>query len=175
MAAIRPPEKAVFFAGILASGGEELALAAAALEHVFGAANRASRVWPFDHTDYYLKEIGPAPVRAFLAWTDPFPTDEIAGRKIATNTLERALAVSVASGLPRPINLDPGYLTPAKLVLASAKNYAHRIHLRDNIYAEVTLQYRQGRFLPLPWTFPDYASERYHPFFLELRRELETP
>ncbi len=170
MAIPRPPEKAAFFSGILAAGAELLPAAREALEGAFGPARMASGVFPFAHTEYYRDELGEAPVRMFLAWTEPYPTDALAGAKRATNALESELARRFGGG--RPINLDPGYLTQAKLVLASAKNFAHRIHLRDNIYAELTLQYRHGRFHALPWTFPDFADDRYHPFFLALREKI---
>lgn len=172
MATPRAPEKALFFVGILASGRRELAAAAAALVDEFGMPDRCSLVWPFDNTGYYLDELGPQPLRAFAAWLPPYGTDDIAAKKIATNAMETTLAGRLGGRFSRPVNLDPGYLTQAKVVLASAKNYAHRIHLRENIYAEVTLQYRGGRLHTLPWTFPDYASGRYDRFFLELRSVL---
>ncbi len=172
MAIPRPPERALFFVGILASGRRELAVAADALEQEFGSAHSGSLIWPFDGTDYYRDELGPAPVRAFLAWDGLFPSECAGRRKIATNRLEQELASAIGGAFSRPVNLDPGYLTLAKVVLASAKNYAHRIHLHDSIYAEVTLQYRGGRFHSLPWTFPDYASGRYDGFFRELRKRI---
>lgn len=173
MAIPKALEKAIFFVGILAAGRRELHLAARTLESEFGAPSAGSVVWPFDNTDYYRNELGPEPCRAFLAFPGLFPTDAVGRRKIATNRMETELAAAAGGRLARPVNLDPGYLTLAKLVLASAKNYAHRIHLHDGIYAEVTLQYRQGKFHSLPWTFPDYASGRYDGFFLSLRRTLE--
>jgi hypothetical protein len=172
MATPRPPEHALFFVGILASGTRELAHAADALGREFGAPAVGSPIWSFDNTAYYLDELGSAPVRAFLAWDGLFPSDQVGHRKIITNRLETELSAVLGGSLSRPVNLDPGYLTLAKIVLASAKNYAHRVHLHDSIYAEVTLQYKQGRFHTLPWTFPDYASGRYDAFFLGLRRRL---
>lgn len=174
MAVPGSPEKAVFFCGVLAADEGLLAVAREGLESLFGRAERASPVFPFLHTDYYRDELGSAPVRMFLAWPGLYPTERVAEAKIATNALEIELARRAGGESARPLNLDPGYLTLAKLVLASAKNYAHRIHLHDNIYAEVTLQYRQGRFHALPWTFPDFADERYHPFFLGLREKIPT-
>ena len=72
----------------------------------------------------------------------------------------------------RPINLDPGYVDSPKLVLASMKNFAHRVYLGSGVYAEVTLLHRRGRWTPLEWTFPDYASGRYWPFLDQVRRRL---
>lgn len=69
----------------------------------------------------------------------------------------------------RPINIDPGYINESRLVLASTKDFSHRIYLRDGIYAEVTLNYRRGRYESFPWTFPDYKSSDYQNFFLKVR------
>jgi hypothetical protein len=72
-------------------------------------------------------------------------------------------------GVQRPVNLDPGYLEQSKIVLASTKNFFHRILISRGIYAEVTLHYQGKRWNSFPWTFPDYDSEKYHPFFTALR------
>lgn len=172
MATPRAPEKAVMFVGVLASNRECLTVAAQALTGQFGMPDRASIVWPFENTDYYLEELGENPIRVFFAWTRLFSTDDIAKIKITTNAIELKLAEKIGGSLSRPVNLDPGYLTCAKLVLASAKNFSHRIHLHDNIYAEVTLQYRGKCFHTLPWTFPDYGAGKYDDFFLALRKVL---
>jgi hypothetical protein len=70
----------------------------------------------------------------------------------------------------RRVDVDPGYLTRTKLVLATTKDYAHRVYLGRGIYAEVTLSYRQGAFHPWPWTYPDYASPEYAPQLEAMRR-----
>lgn len=72
--------------------------------------------------------------------------------------------------IKRPVNIDPGYINESRLILASTKDFSHRIYLRDGIYAEVTLKYRRGRYESFPWTFPDYQSPEYQNFFLETRR-----
>ena len=71
------------------------------------------------------------------------------------------------------VNLDPGYLTTAKLVLATTKDFGHRVYLRDGIYAESTLHYIDGRWEPWPWTYPDYAGPRYHAFFERVRERFK--
>ena len=73
---------------------------------------------------------------------------------------------------PRPLNLDPGYITAAKLVLASTKDHAHRIYLQDGIYAEVTLAYRHRAWQPLEWTYPDYRRADFQEFFTRCREFL---
>jgi hypothetical protein len=93
--------------------------------------------------------------------------------KHATNAIEAEFAASAGpGGPPRPVNLDVGYVDSPKLVLASMKNFAHRLYLGRGVYAEVTLLYRRGLWTPLEWTFPDYASGRYWPFLEEVRRRL---
>jgi len=70
------------------------------------------------------------------------------------------------------VNLDPGYVTPAKLVLASCKDYTHRAYLARGVYAEPTLAYTGGRWQAHPWTYPDYRTAEYHAFFDRLRDRL---
>ena len=95
-----------------------------------------------------------------------------------TNEIEAEFArrgTAAAEGGPeRPINLDPGCVGPAKLILASMKDFAHRIYLGRGVYAEITLMYRKGRWEALPWTFPDFASGRYDEFLTEVRRRLRS-
>jgi hypothetical protein len=90
----------------------------------------------------------------------------LAAIKLSTNDLERAWSVDGR----RRVNLDPGYVSLSKLVLATTKNHGHRVYLRDGIYAEVTLRYREGAFCPWPWTYPDYATAAYCALFGQIRR-----
>lgn len=166
-------DNARFFVGMLASDRRALAEACGALEAEFGRPLFAMRAMPFTFTSYYADELGGAPVRSFLAFPGRFDAGLLADAKIRANRLEAELAGRLANGLPRPVNLDPGYLTQAKLVLASAKNFSHRIYLGKGIFAELTLRYAGGGFKAYPWTFPDYASGRYFPFFLALRRTFD--
>ena len=73
---------------------------------------------------------------------------------------------------PRPLNLDPGYLTEAKLVLATTKDRDHRLYLSRGIFAEVTLHFHRGTWEARPWTYPDYQRADYHEFFLRCREYL---
>src|SRR5262249_32139446 len=133
----------------------------------FGAVDLRSERFPFDQTDYYEREMGTAIERQFLAIEPLIAADALAGIKVETNRLEAELAAGGA--LARPVNLDPGYLEQAKVVLASTKNFYHRIQLRDGIYAEVTLHWEGGEWRPFPWTFPDFRGGRYFEFFAALR------
>jgi len=132
-----------------------------------------SPAFPFDQTDYYTPTMGPGLVKVFWAFERPFDPAGLAGVKLAANRWEQEYAEQGAHPEPRPLNLDPGYLTPAKLVLASTKDFAHRIYLGRGIYAEITLFYRRGRWEGHEWTFPDYRREEYHRFFSQCRELLD--
>ncbi|MDR3211228.1 MAG: DUF4416 family protein [Planctomycetota bacterium] len=170
MAVNREPEKTAFFVGVLAASPDILPNVEARLVDKFGPVQERMPDLPFTYTDYYARELGPDPRRSFLAFTLDFDPESLAEAKITTNQLEIELAEG--SSWPRPVNLDPGYLAPGKVILASCKDYSHRLYLCRGVYAEVTLQYRDNAFQTLPWTFPDYASGAYFPFFLALRGKL---
>ena len=119
-------------------------------------------------THYYDEEMGTPIYRRFLAFSELMDASAIAGIKIKTNNLESEFS-SQFPATRRPANLDPGYLEQSKIVLASTKNYSHRILVSAGIYAEVTLLFQDGEWCALPWTFPDYKSSRYHPYFSALR------
>ena len=75
--------------------------------------------------------------------------------KLTTNRLEEQWATPEGN---RRINIDPGYLCLQHVVLATTKGYTHRPYLRDGIYADLTLIYRDKSFQPLEWTYPDYRQ-----------------
>jgi hypothetical protein len=142
----------------------------AALASRWGTADFGSELLPFAHTAYYAPEFGAELVRRIWAFEPLVDPARLAGIKGETNALEQRWSEQGR----RRVNLDPGYVSQAKLVLATTKNHGHRIYLGDGIYAEVTLQYREGAFRPWPWTYPDYASRRYCALFEEIRRRYVT-
>ena len=140
----------------------------------FGAVDLASPVLDFDFTDYYEREMGPGLKRQLVSFERKIDPGEIAAIKLATNGLEEALA-PLDTSVARPINLDPGYICGSKLVLASAKDRSQRVYVGHGIYVEITLEFRKGRFRPVPTTYRDYASDAYIEFFTEVReRHLES-
>ena len=123
----------------------------------FGPIDYKSRVISFDYTDYYEKELGSPLKRNFISFKKPISPEKIAKIKLITNSIEEKLSADKK----RRINIDPGYISDAKLVLATTKDYFHRIYLSRGIYAEVTLKWRKGGFEPSEWTYPDYRSKEY--------------
>ena len=142
---------------------EALPRVAAAVGPVRPAGDR----FPFDLTDYYGEEMGAPLFRRFLAAEAAVPRDALPAVKIALESIEGEMA----SGGRRTVNLDPGLLTAENFILATGKNYAHRIYLGNGVFADLTLVYRKGEFHPLPWTYPDYASGEIRSLLREIRRE----
>jgi hypothetical protein len=135
------------------------------LRQHFGPTDYVSETLPFEHTAYYEPEFGPGLKRRFYAYRDLIDPGSIAQIKRLTNEIESEWQLDGR----RRINLDPGYVSRAKLVLATTKNHGHRIYVGQGIYAEVTLIYRDRDFRPFPWTYPDYASEPYRQILREVR------
>lgn len=143
-------------AGLLSSEPGGLDQARAALSRRWGAPLAQTEAARFLHTDYYTQEMGSELWRQFLVFGALHPAEELADWKLATQQMEQDLGRLPTGG--RRVNIDPGYLAPGKLVLASTKDHQHRIYLRDGIYAEITLRFLHGRFQPWEWTYPDYAE-----------------
>ena len=158
--------------GILACDERALSAAKTRLESALGEIDLVSDIWPFDQTGYYTAEIGPRIIRQFVSFTQLIDPGELADIKHQTNALERELAKSLNLAFPRPVNLDPGIIEPSKLVLATTKNYSHRIYIGKRMYAEVTLVYDKGAWRPLAYTYPDYRSPQYFEFLAKVRGRL---
>jgi Domain of unknown function (DUF4416) len=146
-----------------------LAWARQRLEQAFGPVALASPPFAFDQTRYYELAMGPDLWKQFLAFERLVAADCLADAKRLTNDLEAELAQSQTYPEPRPLNLDPGVLSLGKFLLATTKDQAHRVYLRDGIYAEVTLRFRAGAFEPWPWTYADYRQPAVLAFFQEAR------
>jgi Domain of unknown function (DUF4416) len=138
----------------------------------FGAVALSSGPFEFTETDYYSATMGAGLRKQFFAFERLIDPEALAGTKCRTNEWEAEYAALGSHPEPRPLNLDPGYITSAKLVLASTKDHAHRIYLAEGIYAELTLSYRKRAWLPLEWTYPDYRRGDYQRFFTDCREWL---
>ena len=138
----------------------------------WGPVALASDPFAFVETDYYESSMGTDLVKCFFAYQRLVDPNCLPSVKRQTNAWEAQYAAASDHAESRPLNLDPGYVTPAKLVLASTKDHAHRVYLGEGIYAEVTLNWRQRRWQHQSWTYPDYRREDYQAFFSLCRDEL---
>jgi hypothetical protein len=128
----------------------------AQMESFFGPTDWISKKFIFNRTRYYEKEMGWPLYRRFISFSKLISPDSIVDIKLATNKVENEYRFNNK----RRINIDPGYISLERLVLATGKNYIHRIYLAKGIYADLTLVFHAGTFNPLAWTYPDYRDEK---------------
>ncbi|KJU82310.1 GTP-binding protein [Candidatus Magnetobacterium bavaricum] len=163
-------ESAMLFCGLLYCDVGVCDVAIEALTGAFGRVTLQSEAFQWDYYRHYVSELGHPICRRFIVVEGLFDTGAIADVKRRTNELEYDLSTSGR----RRVNIDPGYITLAKVVLASTKNYAHRVYLRDGIYAEVTLLYNtKGIYIPHLFTYPDYKEPATLKFLLQARKTLK--
>jgi hypothetical protein len=169
---LKDPNPVKLIVGILAANEDCLQTAIEVLTSELGKADLTSDVWPFTQTDYYNKETGENILRQFVSIEQLIDPGELAKIKHQTNKLEQKLATKLNLDLSRPVNLDPGVIESSKLVLATTKNYSHRVYIGGKMYAEVTLIFDKGKWKPFEYTYPDYRQECYHNFFSKVRKRL---
>ncbi len=136
------------------------------LERKFGSIDFESERIDFDFTEYYYPEMGKPLSRRFISFKKLRKPEQFVKIKLDCIKLEKKFAL----GLHRQINIDPGYINEAKLILTTTKDFAHRIYLGKGIYAELTLSYVNDHFSEVPTTFPDYRTSQYKEIFSQIRR-----
>ena len=148
------PPAAALLVGLLAGTPARLESARVLLEAEWGRVALASVPRPWTESAYYDAEMGTGLLRQFLGFEKPVAVDRLAALKRRAIELE----ASLAAGAPvaRPVNIDPGLVDANTLTLASTKRGGHRVWIGEGIWAEITLQFRNGAFQPLPWTYADY-------------------
>lgn len=170
MTAPRPPRPVKFFLGLVYSPLVSLWQLERDLLSRFDFIDQRSTVLEFDaFTDYYATEMGPRLYRAWWSLHRLLPPDQLAEFKLIANELEQQYVMPGGGG--RGVNIDPGYLNESRLVLASCKDFAHRVYLGRGVYAEVSLVYRKDGFAPLEWTYGDYRSPEALRFFQGMRQD----
>lgn len=165
MGQLRRPCKVKLFVGLLFSDKALFQKVKKILERIFGPVDFESDILEFTHTDYYAQELGGNLKRKFLSFARPVGLKNIYKVKLRTNLLEKRFSKSEK----RLVNIDPGYADLSKVVLFSTKDYSHRIYLNNGIFAEATLFYKDKKFNPWPWTYPDYKSQAYVSIFNLIR------
>jgi len=161
-----PPVKLIV--GMIGIDENIFSSAEESLSAKFGIIDFQSDIYPFIYTNYYIKEMGTNLLRKFIAFERLIQPEKIVEIKLFTNELEKEFLFSGTNN--RKINLDPGYVTAAKLILASTKDHIHRIYLQNGIFAEITLWVENKSFQPWQWTYPDYRSQEYIQIFNEIRQ-----
>ena len=133
----------------------------------FGPISYISPSMPFTFTDYYNPEMGEGIERFFISFSRLISPDALADAKTITNAIELDEAVDGK----RKINLDPGLISEASVILATTKNRDQRIAIGQNLYAEVTLIYQNHGFVSFPWTYADYRSDDVQTILIKMRKD----
>jgi uncharacterized protein DUF4416 len=169
MGAIRNLTPVQLFIGILVCDAKFISEIETRLAAAYGPIDHRSAIIPFTFTSYYTREMGQSIDRLFLSFERLIEPDQLPEIKRQTNGIEQEIA-QLQNFVRRPVNLDPGYLEQAKVILASTKNFYHRIYLGKGIFGEVTMHFKNNAYEFFSWTYPDYQSQPYQKFFLELRQ-----
>jgi hypothetical protein len=152
----RPPKAVKLVMSLICSRENDFPSALGRADERYGPVDFVGETLPFDFTDYYAAEMGKGLWRRMVSFEPLIMPDQLVSVKLWTNTQE-VQTLNEQGG--RRVNIDPGYLAASKFILATGKDYTHRIYLGEGIYGDLTLVFQKGAFSPLPWTYPDYASE----------------
>ena len=149
-----PVEATLLFTGALYHKKEYYTAVKESLSGLFGEIAFESPAMAWDNSDYYREELGWPITRTFIFFKDKIDPLILPDIKLATNKIEEEFSINNK----RNINLDPGYMTLSKVVLASTKNYSHRLYIGKGIFAELTLVHTKGSYQPQMFTYRDYAA-----------------
>ncbi len=155
--------------GIIASEEKFFKRAEERLVELYGPLDLTSQLFTFDFTDYYEKQMDQNLKRKFVSFSNLIFPESLGEIKIRTNALEAEIEEDLKARR-RIVNLDPGYMTASALIMATAKDFAHRIPLQHGIYAHLELLFGKNDVRTLNWTYPDFKTEGYQIFLLDARR-----
>jgi len=134
----------------------------------WGRVDSESPAFPFDLTDYYEAEMGPRLDRRFMSFEGLVAPESLPERKLRAIEIEESIRRE--QGRPgRPVNIDPGYLSASALIMATAKDFAHRIPLGRGIYAHLEFLFTRPGVRTLDWTYPDLRRETPQIYFRGVR------
>ncbi|MDA8743678.1 DUF4416 family protein [Rubripirellula amarantea] len=172
MSEVRLVEPVVRICAVITSFADARAWAFKRLETHWGPITDRSAEIPFEAGGFYLDSMGPNLTKTLVAF-EPFEDPgELSEWKVQSNAWEAEYANQSTNMVARPVNLDAGYLSQAKLVLATIKDRDHRIYLRDGIFAEVTLSYVGKKWIHHRWSYPSYRTNEVSDFAMKNRARL---
>ncbi len=157
-------KKVKLFSGVIYSSRQVYEKTGKKLEKIFSFVDLESGEFNFDFTTYYNREMGSPLFRRFISFEKLISPEQLPDIKILTNRIE--IETSIDGN--RVVNLDPGYLSEANVIIATTKNYYHRVPLSKGIYAHMEYVIKRKKLVPLEWTYPDFKTPRYMDFFERL-------
>lgn len=171
MGKIRTPDPVKYFCGVTYSPAVDYNRLIGEISTSFWPVDTVSPIYDFSgFTDYYQQEMGSELKKVFISFRELRSPDELPAIKLRSNRFEQHYAERGT----RTVNLDPGYLELAKLVLATTKNYSHRIYLAQGIYGDIHYVWSKGSYRKQAWTYPDYQQPGIIEYFNRLRDKYRT-
>jgi len=171
MAEAKPFRKRKLIIGLIAGKQEVFQDTEKNLQNLFGSIDMESDMFEFDYTDYYSKQMGGISLnRKFLSFEKLINPERLSKIKITTNQLEQKIRKEFHSS-HRIVNIDPGILDLSSLIMATAKDFSHRIPLSQGIYGHLELLFGKDKVKSISWTYPDFRKKIYHSFFLKARKK----
>ena len=167
MSVPQTPKPAKLVIGIITIESKLIENLVAELASQFGQIDLVSPWMHFDYTTYYEPEMGSPLFRRVFAFKTLVSQGDLSAMKLATNQIENRYSRKGR----RQVNIDPGYMLRERFVLASGKNFSHRVYVGAGIYADLTLIYQKGSFQRLPWTYPDYSDNGMLKFLGQVRNK----
>lgn len=164
----READKVKLFASIFTNEPELINIVLKRLVEQFGRLDMLSEPFDFTDTDYYTQEFGTSIKRRVCSFENLINQEALAGIKRFTNDLEDLFITPDQAGRRR-VNIDPGYVALPRFVLASCKEFSHRIYIGSGVYADLTLRYVGHGYQTLPWTYPDYKGRRILSLITQMR------
>jgi uncharacterized protein DUF4416 len=140
----------------------------------YGAIEDRTEIFLFTFPGPFQREMGENLKKRIICFETLLPIEQLPEVKKFTNDLEWEYREHLQERSRRVINLDPGYLTLSKVLLASTRNYSHHVYLKDGVYGELLLRFHRGALRNLPWTYADYRSHLAHSFFTKVRERYHT-
>jgi hypothetical protein len=171
MAEIKSFKKRKLVIGIMAGEPEVFSITKEELGNIFGPIDMESDFFPFTYTDYYSKQMGGASLlRKFISFGTLIDPETLSEIKIATNRVEEKIRTRLQSP-HRIVNIDPGIINDSSLIMATVKDFSHRVPLQQGIYGHLEFLFGKNEIRILDWTYPDFREETYHSFFLDARKK----
>jgi hypothetical protein len=164
---LRQDTLAYLFFGAFGCSESYLADVRELIEREYGPldSHGVSQVFDFPDAQSYRDTMGTGLKRQFFVCEERHPQDCLAEVKHGAIELEKRITAKRPAAVERPINIDPGIINDCRIILASTKDYSHRIYRGGGIWEEITLMYRDGAYRSLPWTYRDFTNPGYHEFF----------
>jgi len=174
VARIQKPPPGRLVVSIIYSSLDALADSLRVIERKFSRVDCETIEIPCSSQDRYREEMGDNLQRRIFSFEQPVPCDSLPEIKASCHKIEPMFSDCVRDFHFRTVNIDPGILTPDKLVMASHREYNHRLYLGRGVFAQIELVYSHGKFMRLPWTNPDFCHNEAIDLFNRVRESFNS-